>query len=503
MSAESASTAPTTAPTTGPLSRLYEPGELVGRWKVLGELGRGGLGVVYDVEHSFTGKRGALKIIKAATGKHARVLADKMEHEAQLLSRLRHPHLVEVYDAGHDEQGQIWMVMERLVGSDLEAVLRRDGKLEPDRALRYAEAVASATAVVHQAGVIHRDLKPDNIHISETDVVKVIDFGTARYRQGATLQGQTVGTIPYMSPEHLRGAELDGRTDVFALGIVLWEMLGGRHPFQIVEPDGTVRWPPTSEVIPKMLLMPVPSLETEVGAEVWALLERATRKDRDARFEDMASFAAAIARVREPHRQIYAPTSRLSAAEMGLVSSLTGAPSPSAAPSAAPAVSGVVATAAMSPSAAARIGALGTPAPVAATPPAQGASSSTRRVPLLLAGVFGAVALITGIIVMALMGGGEASETAASGEGTAAPVDAPPAATTAPEAAPPAEALATSEASAAHSSAAPSAVPTASSLASPPAPPPATPQVPPPVARPPVAAPPPRPPPPAPRPDDW
>ncbi len=288
----------------------YRIGERIdGRWEILSELGTGGVGVVYAVQHAFTHKPGALKVLKGQ-GPNAEVLASKMHHEAMLLSRTPHPHLVEVYDAGRDERG-IWMVMERLVGRELRQVIDAEGALPVGRALRYAEHVAAAVAAVHDVGVIHRDLKPANIHVSDKDVVKVIDFGTARFRQGATMEGQVVGTVPYMAPEHLRDQPLDGRADVFALGIVLYEMLTGRHPFRNARThDG---WPPSRELIAMMFHEPLPSIEARVGSDVWHLVARAAAKNRDKRFVSMATFAAEIQRVAGivSGGQLYAPTQRL------------------------------------------------------------------------------------------------------------------------------------------------------------------------------------------------
>ncbi|MEQ9324539.1 MAG: serine/threonine-protein kinase, partial [Polyangiaceae bacterium] len=398
----------------------YDPGDVINQWRIVGELGQGGLGVVYDAEHNFTGKKGALKVIKGGTGKQAEVLANKMHHEAKLLSRLKHPHLVEVYDAGLDDNGQIWMVMERLQGRDLEEVLRTEGKLGLGRALRYAEAVASATAVVHGAGVIHRDLKPDNIHVSDRDEVKVIDFGTARYRQGATMEGQAVGTIPYMSPEHLRGGELDGRTDVFALGFVLYEMLAGHHPFAIVGPDGTRGWPETREMIGMMFHRPLPSLEHEVGPEVWALIDRATQRKREERFADMAAFAAALQQLRAPLAQTYAPTQRLSSADVaaGAASGLAYGGSSGGAGEG----SGLDATAAMDPAMAAQLGVATATSSAAVTKDPSPREPRRLGVGVLL-GVFGAVALSTAVVVATLAGGDDetvsSTEPAASTDATA------------------------------------------------------------------------------------
>ncbi|MEQ9325089.1 MAG: serine/threonine-protein kinase [Polyangiaceae bacterium] len=388
----------------------YHAGDEIDRWRILGELGQGGLGVVYDAEHTFTGKRGALKVIKGGTGKQAEVLANKMHHEAKLLSRLKHPHLVEVYDAGLDDNGQIWMVMERLQGRDLEEVLRIEGKLGLGRALRYAEAVASATAVVHGAGVIHRDLKPDNVHISDRDEVKVIDFGTARYRQGATMEGQAVGTIPYMSPEHLRGGELDGRTDVFALGFVLYEMLAGHHPFAVVGADGARGWPETREMIGMMFHRPLPSLEPQVGPEVWALIDRATQRKREHRFADMAALAAALQQLRGPMAQTYAPTQRLSSADVA-AGAASGRAFAGASGSGSGEGSGLDATAAMLPAMAAQLGAATSSAAVTRDPSPREPKRLSMGVVL---GVFGAVALLTAVLVATVAGGSD--ETASSAE---------------------------------------------------------------------------------------
>jgi serine/threonine-protein kinase len=209
------------------------------RYLVRDIIGRGAMGEVYEAEQLSTGRRCALKVLRPELLANLHVLA-RFEREAQLASRLTHPHTVVVYDSGRDGD-RLFIAMELLPGRHLEAEIR-GGPLPPARAVHMALQICASLAEAHRAGIVHRDLKPNNILLidraGDPDYVKVCDFGIARQYEGGAAQtglttdGLVYGTPNYMSPEQLRGQPLDGRSDIYALGVILYEMLTGLPPFR-------------------------------------------------------------------------------------------------------------------------------------------------------------------------------------------------------------------------------------------------------------------------------
>jgi serine/threonine protein kinase len=216
-------------------------GAWLGPYEIQAPLGSGGMGEVYRGRDSRLGRTVAIKILPKEAG-HEHAL-ERFLREAQALSRLSHPHICTIHDVG-EEDGVAFLVMEHLEGDTLAERLGA-GALRLDEALRYGHEIAAALDEAHRQGIVHRDLKPGNIMLTRTGA-KVLDFGLAKLRQPdsdagsevatrsfhLTAQGVVVGTVPYMSPEQLEGRPLDGRTDIFALGIVLYEMVAGVRPFK-------------------------------------------------------------------------------------------------------------------------------------------------------------------------------------------------------------------------------------------------------------------------------
>ena len=290
----------------------YQPGNQIGNWIVRGKLGAGAMGIVYEVEHRVTKKAAALKVLKLG-GNNAHVMASKLIEEAKLLARLEHDNLVEVYDAGDgsDEHGY-WIAMEKLSGRDLGELLTEEGPLDVARALGIAAQIAAGAACAHGAGVVHRDLKPDNVHVSEKGEVKVIDFGAGQFTMGATLN-IPLGTIPYMSPEQLKNAsDLDGRSDVYALGHILYAMLIGKHIYQQSEGN----WLPRGQVFNNILSAEPLSTFDNIDPRVRPLLLRALQKDRDKRYPSMGAFAADMQALRRSIAPTYHHRERLSDAAL-------------------------------------------------------------------------------------------------------------------------------------------------------------------------------------------
>jgi serine/threonine-protein kinase len=199
------------------------------------------MGQVYEVEHDLLGTRRALKVL-ASQFASREDLTERLRVEARGLARLKHPNLVEVYDLGFAADGRMFFVMELLDGGTLRDLLRQCGALGPPVAVRIVAQVLDGLQAAHQAQLVHRDIKPENIFACRNGVIKLLDFGVAKTldalmpSQPLTGVGMTVGTPRYMAPEQAEGKPVDARTDVYAAGLVLWELLTGRPAFQDPDP---------------------------------------------------------------------------------------------------------------------------------------------------------------------------------------------------------------------------------------------------------------------------
>jgi serine/threonine-protein kinase len=222
------------------------PGTVLrGKYEILEKLGEGGMGVVFKARHVRFDEICALKVVSAALAQD-QTFVQRFHAEALVMRKLEHPHALRVHDVDETEDGRPFLVMEFVAGQNL-ATLLRGGPLEPARAVRITMQLCEALAAAHRLGIIHRDIKPNNILLARaadgSDFVKLFDFGIAKVMEGSAIGGgasltQTgflVGTPAYMSPEQargLRGDKLDGRSDLYSLGVVLYEMLTGRIPFE-------------------------------------------------------------------------------------------------------------------------------------------------------------------------------------------------------------------------------------------------------------------------------
>lgn len=277
--------------------------ELLGRYEVLEFIGEGGMALVYGGVHTTIRKKVALKVLRTELASRPDAVARFLQ-EARAASKIRHPNVVEVSDFGETEDGVVFCVMEYLDGEDLSATVRREGALEWPRVCRIAMQICSALATAHESGVVHRDLKPDNCFRiergREPDFVKVLDFGIAQVARepGAdqsgpprTAVGLIAGTPQYMSPEQARGARVDARTDVYALGVMLFELLSGRLPFVAGSAAEILAMQLHAEVPPLRALAP------DVPADLEAVVNWALRKNADERFTSMRMMGAAIEQV--------------------------------------------------------------------------------------------------------------------------------------------------------------------------------------------------------------
>jgi len=212
---------------------------LAGKLRVIRMIGSGGMGAVYEVEHELTKHRRALKLLHAGMASMPGVVA-RFLREASAAGRIGSRHIVETFDAGQLETGEPYIVMEMLKGRPLDAVIEKMGRLDYAQAVEILKQACDGVQAAHDAGIVHRDLKPENLFLVESDriFVKLLDFGISKFDpsrtegMNLTQEGTALGTPFYMSPEQIRGeANLDPRTDVYALGIVLYECLTGKKPF--------------------------------------------------------------------------------------------------------------------------------------------------------------------------------------------------------------------------------------------------------------------------------
>jgi serine/threonine-protein kinase len=285
---------------------------LMNRYEVTRKIGEGGMGVVYEARHILIGKRVAIKVLLDKYAQKADIVA-RLQQEARLASSIGHEHIIDITDFGETSDGRTFVVMEYLEGESLAQLLTRDGPLSPARVITIARQVASALAAAHGKGVIHRDVKPENVFLvrrSGRDFAKVVDFGISKATkpegggsdgQGSssprlTHTGMVLGTPLYMSPEQARGEdELDHRIDVYALGVIMYEMLTGEVPFR-----GSNYLSVISQVLsvePKRPSQVRPDLQMSAALE--SVVLRAMTKDRAERYQSCAELDADLARLEQ------------------------------------------------------------------------------------------------------------------------------------------------------------------------------------------------------------
>src|SRR5262245_9711716 len=270
----------------------------IGRYRILRLLGEGGMGVVYEAEQDNPRRPVALKVIRP--GLVSPVLLKRFAHEAQILGRLHHPGIAQIYDAGVAEDGQPFFALEFIRGLPLDAYARRHA-LDPAARLDLLARVCDAVQHAHEQGVIHRDLKPANILVDETGQPKVLDFGVARATDADLLTttdhtrtGQLLGTLSYMSPEQVAAdpAALDQRSDVYTLGVILFELLAGRLPYPLEH----LPLPEAARLIREQEPSRLGALETRLRGDVETIVARALEKERARRYASAAELAADVRR---------------------------------------------------------------------------------------------------------------------------------------------------------------------------------------------------------------
>ena len=263
-----------------------------GRYQVVSRIARGGMATVYEAIDTRLDRTVALKMMSAALAEDPGFVT-RFRREARAAAQLSHPHVVAVFDQG-EAAGLPYLAMEYVPGRTLRDVLRDYGALTPEQALTILDPVLEALSAAHDAGFVHRDIKPENILISDDGRVKVTDFGLARAVTNNTTatQGMIIGTVAYLSPEHVERGDADARSDVYGAGISLFEMVTGQVPFA-AESAITVAYQHVNADVPAPS-----SLRPTIPPDVDALVATATRRDPDLRYPDCRAFLADVRRVR-------------------------------------------------------------------------------------------------------------------------------------------------------------------------------------------------------------
>lgn len=270
--------------------------ERIGNCRIVDEVASGGMAVVYRAIQDDLNRTVAIKALKSALSDDEQI-ATRFEREAQSLAALQHENIINVYDF-HRERGALFIVMEYVEGIDIYDLLDKCGRMPFDVATIIAMQVARALDYVHYRNVIHRDIKPANIMISRQGGVKLMDFGIARdhnYDKELTETGTGIGTPSYMSPEQILGDKLDARSDIFSLGIVLYQMVTGRKPF-VEDADRSVM-----NMIRLEPHTPARKLNTEIPRELDRIIDKCLQKDPKARWRSGQDLVMALERFLAKH----------------------------------------------------------------------------------------------------------------------------------------------------------------------------------------------------------
>ena len=268
------------------------------RYHVMRKLGEGGMGAVYLAEHVKMGRKSAIKVMNPGMSQDPDAIA-RFNREASNASRMSHPNICAIYDFGETPDGLIYLAMEFIEGQSLTALIKEHGSLPPKRAASILHQTADALQVAHDYGIVHRDLKPDNIMIATgrdgSDQVKVVDFGIAKAHtsdaQKVTKTGLVVGTPEYMSPEQLAGDKLDGRSDIYSLALVGFNMLTGTLPFPAQTAQETMIMRLTDD--PKSLAEMKPGVAWP--PQVQSVMDRALARDAAQRYPKASDFGREFA----------------------------------------------------------------------------------------------------------------------------------------------------------------------------------------------------------------
>jgi hypothetical protein len=285
-----------------------QPGMIIrNKYQIIDRIGIGGMGLVYRGRHLTFNELCAIKIVNDDIAGNASFL-QRFQTEAMVTRKLRHPNAVRVDDFDYTEDGRPFIVMELVEGKNVSEILQAEGALAVPRAIRIARQVGQAIGVAHRLGIVHRDLKPGNIILTKDEqgqeTAKVLDFGIAKLREAAggdrpemTMTGMVVGTPLYMSPEQFlgkkAGGEVDGRTDIYSLGVVLYQMITAQLPFEAETPYALMLQHLQSSARPPHEVKP----ELKIPSALSQVILKAMEKSREQRFQTAEEFVAALDQV--------------------------------------------------------------------------------------------------------------------------------------------------------------------------------------------------------------
>lgn len=308
--------APETDPNNRVRDQLSEDDPRIGivldsKYQLLQRLGQGGMGTVYRARRLHIGDEVAVKLLSHELLRDNYSI-ERFRREARSAAMIRHPNVVSIHDFSdgtESDPAEAYIVMELVRGESLRSLLEREGRLFPERAVNFMRDICAGVGVAHRQGLLHRDLKPDNVIVSppstdgERETAKVVDFGLAKIRDDnvspLTEMGSMMGTIYYMSPEQCRGEELDARADVYSLGAMLYEMIAGRPPFRASNITG---------LITKHLSEPIAAFDPSlhIPTSLATVCFQALAKRREERQPDATAFAKALQQKSQP--DVLAPT---------------------------------------------------------------------------------------------------------------------------------------------------------------------------------------------------
>jgi serine/threonine-protein kinase len=341
-------------------------GKQLGQYEIIDEIGRGGMATVYRARQPSINRMVAIKVLPRHF-LHDPSFIERFKREVDVISRLEHPHILPIYDYGETD-GVPFIAMRYLPGGSLAQFLRR-GRPSLEALERPLTQIAEALDYAHRQGIVHRDLKPGNILLDDNGNAYLTDFGVARIMNSNLTGSAIIGTPAYMSPEQANGLPLDGRSDIYALGVVLFEMLTGREPYEAPTPMA---------LLLKHISEPMPSarsIRPELSRAIEAVIDRSTAKDPNDRYPSATEMAAAYAQaLRKPQTDEFEPPTLI-------VEGDTNATIPPPTGKRAPAV----------------------PAAVPAAPPPPAPAKPARTPAALYAGLIGAVIvllIIGGVLVM-------------------------------------------------------------------------------------------------------
>ncbi len=281
----------------------FDPAALIGqtldgRYLLAEHLATGGMGAVFRATHVHLRKNVAIKVLRPDLTASSDI-AERFRREAEIASSLAHDNIVHVTDFGRSAEGYLFLVMELLEGEGLFDRLRREGSLQPEEAVPILWQVCAALEAAHARGVVHRDLKPENVFLARTasgrEIAKILDFGIAKIADpgnaASTQSGMVVGTPEYLSPEQALGVAVDGRADLYAVGLIAWRMLVGKHPFKAPDPRSLLMMQATQ---------PVPSIidarpELVAYGELAAVVARSCEKDVERRYQSASALKDELA----------------------------------------------------------------------------------------------------------------------------------------------------------------------------------------------------------------